>query len=290
MTIRHLQIFVEVCNRQSITAAAERLNMTQPAVSMAVKELESFYRVALFDRLNRRIYLTDAGRRLQQYADQILDQFDEAASVLRNEKNAGVLRLGVNVSVAETVLPALLTKLKKVLPDADIRIVVENTRATEEKLQNNEIDIALLDGFSPRSDRKTLRIFEEEMEVLCSPSLFEGAMTVERLADCPLLLREQGSGSRHCVDALFLRHGRTVHPTVESRSTLSLIELAKSGLGFTLLPKSIAEKACEDGGLCQVPITDDVFNRYYYAIYPIKKHLSPSMEALLAVFASPSDR
>ena len=290
MTVRHLQIFREVCRLQSITAAAERLNMTQPAVSMAVKELESFYRTVLFDRLNRRIYLTDAGRRLQQYADQILDQFDEAASVLRNEGKSGVLRLGVNVSVAETVLPSLLTRFRKAMPDADIRIAVENTRATEEKLQNNEIDIALLDGFSPRGDRKTLRIFEEEMEVLCAPSLFGGTMTVEELADRPLLLREKGSGSRHCVDALFLRHGRTVHPAVESRSTLSLIELAKSGLGFTLLPKSIAEKACENGSLCQVPVSNDVFNRYYYAVYPVKKHLSPPMETLLNLCTSLSDR
>jgi len=283
MTIRHLQIFREVCQKQSITAAADRLNMTQPAVSMAIKELECFYQTKLFDRLNRRIYLTESGLRLKQYTDQILEQFDEASAVLLNEPRCGGLRLGVNVSVAETILPDLLSRLKKVAPDADVRITVENTRATEEKLQNNDIDIALLDGFSPRGGRKTKRILEEKMEVVCSPSLFDGALTVSQLAERPLLLREKGSGSRLCVDALFLRHGHTVSPTVESQSTLSLIELAKSGAGYTLIPQSIARKVCDMRTLCPVPITNDVFNRYYYAVYLAKKHITPTMSALLAL-------
>lgn len=72
MTLRHLEVFRAVCARESITLAAEHLNMTQPAVSLAVKELEAFYGVQLLERMNRRIYITDAGRSLLQYADAVL--------------------------------------------------------------------------------------------------------------------------------------------------------------------------------------------------------------------------
>lgn len=83
MTLRHLEIFRAVCARESITLAAEHLNMTQPAVSLAVKELEAFYGVQLLERMNRRIYITDAGRSLLQYADAVLSQFEESVRVLR---------------------------------------------------------------------------------------------------------------------------------------------------------------------------------------------------------------
>ena len=78
MTLRHLEVFRAVCARESITLAAEHLNMTQPAVSLAVKELEAFYGVQLLERMNRRIYITDAGRSLLQYADAVLTQFEES--------------------------------------------------------------------------------------------------------------------------------------------------------------------------------------------------------------------
>ena len=83
MTLRHLEIFSAVCAQESFTRAAEQLNMAQPAVSLAIRELEVFYNVRLFERMNRRVYLTEAGRTLRQYADTVLSQFQESVEVLR---------------------------------------------------------------------------------------------------------------------------------------------------------------------------------------------------------------
>ena len=84
MTLRHLEIFSTVCAQGSFTRAAEKLNMAQPAVSLAIRELEVFYNVRLFERMNRRVYLTEAGRTLWQYADTVLSQFQESVEVLRD--------------------------------------------------------------------------------------------------------------------------------------------------------------------------------------------------------------
>ena len=86
MTLRHLQIFRAVCDCGSITAAADRLNVTQPSVSMAIRELEVFYQTRLFDRINRKIYLTEAGTMLRQYTDTMLDQYDDMTILLREGK------------------------------------------------------------------------------------------------------------------------------------------------------------------------------------------------------------
>ena len=89
MTLRHLEIFSAVCAQESFTRAAEQLNMAQPAVSLAIRELEVFYNVRLFERMNRRVYLTEAGRTLRQYADTVLSQFQESVEVLRGPRDAG---------------------------------------------------------------------------------------------------------------------------------------------------------------------------------------------------------
>ena len=98
MTLKHLRIFVEVCRMDSITKAAENLNMAQPAVSNAIRELESFYQVKLFERMNRKIYITSAGKYLCESADAILSQFDESKDVLLDIASSTKIRIGSNVS------------------------------------------------------------------------------------------------------------------------------------------------------------------------------------------------
>lgn len=93
MTLRHLEIFSAVCVQESFTRAAEQLNMAQPAVSLAIRELEVFYNVRLFERMNRRVYLTEAGRTLRQYADTVLSQFQESVEILPGERHPGGLPL-----------------------------------------------------------------------------------------------------------------------------------------------------------------------------------------------------
>ena len=132
MTLRHLTIFRAVCQTESITLAAEHLNMTQPAVSLAVRELEDFYGVQLFERMNRRIYITEAGRTLLQYADTILSQYAESVQVLQEARHRGSCRFGVHVTFGETVLPSLLRRLAEQLPDITVRGTASRWRSWQE--------------------------------------------------------------------------------------------------------------------------------------------------------------
>ena len=193
MTLRHLTIFRAVCQTESITLAAEHLNMTQPAVSLTVRELEDFYGVQLFERMNRRIYITEAGRTLLQYADTILSQYAESVQVLQEARHRGSCRFGVHVTFGETVLPSLLRRLVEQLPYITVRAFVTNTRENEEMLLRNELDFAVIDNVKGLEALRTVPLGKEEMAVVCRPDHRSGnSITLEELAGERLLLREKG--------------------------------------------------------------------------------------------------
>ena len=288
MTLRHLQIFRVVCEEESITRAAEKLNMTQPAVSIAIRELESFYQVSLFERLNRKIFLTEAAHTLLQYADTLTEQFEEAVRVMRRESHCHTCRLGANVTTGEIALAVFAQKIRRAVPDIDLRLVVNNSRTIEAMLMQNALDFAIVNQVSDRHNWKSTLLSKEKMVVVASSGLLAGrkSMTVSELSREPLLLREQGSGSRKCVDAVFQRHGQTPSPVLESISTLSLIEMAKRGLGFAILPREVVLRELACGEIQTVDRQGDAFERHFYLIYHNRKFLTDTLQTVMDVLCT----
>ncbi len=287
MTIRAFQIFRTVCETESVTAAAERLGVSQPAVSAAVKELETAYGVSLFDRMNRRIYLTQEGRVLRRYADQILALADEAAAAVRDGRGEATCRLGVNMTVAETVLSDLMARLKRALPGTEIAVRVHNCEAIERMLAENELDAAIIDRAAlPGTVSEPL--WEDRMLVVAGPWAPD-RLSAEELAGQRLLLREKGSGSRECVDALFASLGRGAAPAAESTSTLGLAEMARCGMGYAVFPERLAGRFCADGRLKPVALDGGPLKRTYYLVRMEKKYVTAAadrmMNAVKACFA-----
>lgn len=286
MTLRHLEIFRTVCRLESVTRAAEALNMTQPAVSIAVRELEAFYQVRLFDRMNRRLYLTEPGRTLWQYAENLLSQFDASIDALRGQQLRPSCTLGVNGTFGETRLSGLLQRARDRHPELNLRVIVDNSQVIERHLMQNEVDLAILDELSHPQSLKTWVLYREHMVIVGRPDRLPEEITVETLSRQPLLLREPGSGSRKCVEAVFQRHGCPVAPAAECSNTLTLMALAEAGFGLTLLPKSVAEAVMPGRNLCCAEPLDDCFERcFYLAIHP-QKYLTDAIRSLLELIRS----
>lgn len=282
MTLRHLTIFRAVCQTESITLAAEHLNMTQPAVSLAVRELEDFYGVQLFERMNRRIYITEAGRTLLQYADTILSQYAESVQVLQEARHRGSCRFGVHVTFGETVLPSLLRRLAEQLPDITVRAFVTNTRENEEMLLRNELDFAVIDNVKGLEALRTVPLGKEEMAVVCRSDHRSGnSITLEELAGERLLLREKGSGTRDSIDTVFGAAGLTVSAFLDSSSTYALLSCARDGLGVTILPRSLTAEALREGTLKELTVTDGAFFRRYYLAHHKNKYLTDSVRQVV---------
>ena len=311
-----MQIFRAVCEQKNVTRAAELLGMTQPAVSIAIRELESYYNAKLFDRIGRRIYLTEAGQALLGYADAILSQFDEATQVLRSGTSFMRCRLGVNVSVGETILPDILDCLERRIPGIKVEIYIGNTRNIEHRLSANEIDVAIADCIAESSDRQIEDFYVGEVSVVASPEMAEKiycslnerdevhgslneydgghgslnerdevhgslndnvevrdslneriTLTVDELARQRLLLREEGSGSRISLEAIFRACGCAVEPVTVSTSDLCLLNLARRGFGVTILPRELVASDLESGRLRELHLVDAQIKRRYFLAY-----------------------
>ena len=284
MTLRHLEIFRSVCQAESITLAAEHLNMTQPAVSQAIRELESFYRTKLFERMNRRIYITESGRTLLQYTDTILSQFQDSIHALQEIQHSGNCRFGVHVTFGETCMPIILKRLSEELPDITAKAFVGNSRKNEEMLLRNELDFAVIDNVKLSPGLTVLPLCRERMAVVCRPDyLVKNQITLKELSKEHLLLREEGSGTRDSIEGVFHAAGERTSIYLDSSSTSALLACAKAGLGITILASSLIEHSIRKGELKELEVTDGSFFRQYYLAYHKNKYLTESIKQVIQV-------
>ena len=218
MTRKHFTIFVEVCRFLNFSQAAEALNTTQPAVSLAVKELESHYSVALFERMNRRVYLTPAGEALLATAQDVLRGFQEAEETLGQGRPLA-LRVGANVSFGEAGLAQVLGRFRQEHPQVRLRALVANSDKIQSLLAENQLDVGIVDGLGVSERLRAQPLYQEDLVLAAAPGRFPAPATVEELAALPLLLREPGSGLRSSVDRVFSQQGLAPQPLLESTST-----------------------------------------------------------------------
>lgn len=283
MTRRHLTIFVEACHCQSFSKAAEHLNTTQPAVSLAIRELEAHYGVKLFERMNRRIYLTQAGRALLAQAEEILRGFQEAEDLLGKGNAPYLLRVGANVTFGSTSLSPLLRQFRQEYPEVTLRVWVGNSQDIEKKLLENQLDVGIVDNVAASQHLKAFPLYVEQMCLLCSPGFSPSPSSLEELASLPLLLREPGSGMRRGVDRVFQARGLSPQPLMESTSTTALIRAAEAGLGILILPEAMAQPFLHQGTLRQLTVFGASFPRQYYAALHRQKTSSPPLKGFLTL-------
>lgn len=279
MTRKHFTIFVEVCRFLNFSQAAEALNTTQPAVSLAVKELESHYGVALFERMNRRVYLTPAGEALLATAQDVLRGFQEAEETLGQGRPLA-LRVGANVSFGEAGLAQILGRFRQEHPQVRLRALVANSDKIQSLLVENQLDVGIVDGLGVSERLRAQPLYQEDLVLAAAPGRFPAPATVEELAALPLLLREPGSGLRSSVDRVFSQQGLVPQPLLESTSTAALAQAAKAGLGVAILPEALAQR---ESGLQVGTVPEVRFFRQFACALHRQKAPSPALEAFLAL-------
>ncbi len=284
MTIRHLEIFRTVCRAGGATRAAEALGMTQPAVSIALRELESYYNTRLFDRVGRRLILTEAGETLRDCADSLLDGFEATAELLRDGGSFRRVRLGVNVSVGETLLCSILDELEREVAGIDIRVSVGNTREVERRLSEGELDLIVADCITRTPDREILPFHVGEAVVVCAKNYAAPSeLTFAELCGERLLLREPQSGSRIGLEAIAGEEGCVIEPSVESSSDLCLIELARAGRGITILPRELVDSRLASGELREIGLVGTQLMRRYFLAYSSRRRQTPALREAIDI-------
>ena len=285
MTIRHMIIFRTVCeNGFNSTKAAEVLHMTQPAVSLAIKELEQYYGVHLFDRIGRRLQITDAGKHFLQYAIHISDLFSDMETGLRDWDSKGILRIGASITIGSQFLPRYVKAFTEICPGLDVRVTVDQSERLEQKIMANELDCALIEGIAHDPNIVSEAYMEDHLSVRCSrdKGWKQGqVVSIEDFQRQRFLLREIGSGTREVFDRVVEQAGIHITPVWEAMSTTALVNAVINGLGIAVLPHRMILPALRQGLVCTVKVEGLSFSRNFHIIYHKDKFLTASAKRFI---------
>jgi DNA-binding transcriptional LysR family regulator len=286
MTLRHLKIFVTVCGEGGITKAAQKLFLAQPTVSFAVAELEKHYGVKLFDRLSRRLYLTDAGKKLLPYAQHIVLMFDEMENEAQNLDQSGTLRIGASITIGTFLMPGLIKAFSKIRPGVNIRVQVDNSGQIEQAVLSNQADLGLIEGVAHSAQLTGEPFRDDELVLLFAPGhRWEAQKSVMpgELKEEPFLMRERGSGGREILESALLLQEVEIEPAWESISTQAIIRAVENGLGVAVLPFLLVKSHLEQGRLVTRPIEGLSLKRKFAVIYHKNKYITSTMQKFIGL-------
>lgn len=284
MTIRHLQIFIAVADTGTMSLAAKQLYISQPTVSQVISEMESSYGVRLFERLSRRLYITDAGKQLLKYARHIVASFEEMERGLHDASEHPILRIGATITVGSCILTGIIRRFETKCPQIQVQAYVDNTRSIEKMILESELDLALVEGVVSEEDIVAQPMIDDELVLVCGmqhPFAQKQSCFAEELRGQAFILREEGSGTRARFEGYLNAHGVEIFPKWVCHSSDSILKAVEGGQGLSVLSKLLAEPSIQAGKMHQIHLSDARLTRSFSLIYHKNKFLSEPLLQLI---------
>lgn len=289
-TLRQLEVFEAIARLGSFTRAAEELFLTQPTVSMQIKKLSDAVGLPLFEQVGKKIFLTAAGRELQNTCREVFKHFAHFEMAVADMKGlkCGSLRLAV-VTTAKYFAPRLLGPFCQRYPGIEVSLKVSNRERVLERLHDNEDDLYIL-GQPPEDVDAVADPFLENPLVVLAPADHPLAgkrrIPLARLAKEPFLLREPGSGTRAACERLFAEHRLKVNVRMVLGSNEAIKQAIVGGLGVSVLSRHTLALDAPLGQLAILDVEDFPIQRHWYVVYPRGKQLSVVARAFLEYLKS----
>ena len=283
-TLRQLDTFLEVVRTGSVSRAADKLHVTQPAVSMQLRQLEESLGVPLLEMAGRTLRLTAAGAEVEQSAAAAvarLKELDDLVAAHRGLKT-GKIDLAV-VSTAKYFAPMLLVRFRAMFPDITITLQVHNREGIMKLLARNEVDLIIM-GRAPESmDCSSTEFATNPMSFICAPShplsrRRDAAISV--LEGQQFVVREPGSGTRSAMQQLLAEHRITPDIVMEMPSNETIKQAVMAGMGMAFLSLRTVRQELAAGHLALVDIVGLPVIRHWYVTHLRAKRLSPAADAL----------
>lgn len=238
MNIRHLTIFITVCQQGSMTAA-QKLYISQPSVSSAIREFENEYGVQFFDRSSKRLTLTEYGQEVYVYGTRILSLIDDISTSISKKNINTTLRLGTGTAFGAQYLPHIVKKFKKYNPQCIFDVTIDSSEVLEPLLANGELDLCIMEGTSHIPDFHHQEIYNSPIVTVCHkdhPLADKKNVTAKQLIQEPLLLREKLCPTREMVNAYFSNQNLSVTSFTKAKKASGLLNAVKENLGIAMLP------------------------------------------------------
>src|SRR5215475_7498080 len=250
LSLDQLQTFADVVELGSFSAAARRLNLTQPAVSLQIKQLEGRLGVRLIERVGRRASATAAGRDLLTHVHQVDAAVAGALAAVADHREGGIgrLRLGTGATACIYLLPPVLRALRQTFPALEIVVSTGNSPEILAALEGNAIDVALVTLPAPGRSLQAVWTRDDEMVAIFPPGTasLPARITADFLAERPLVLYEAGGHARRVIDDWFMRAGVAAKPIMELGSVEAIKKLVGAGMGCAVLPRLALMERSDD--------------------------------------------
>jgi DNA-binding transcriptional LysR family regulator len=251
LRLDHLQAFVAVIEHGTFSAAAERLRVSQPAVSQQVRQLEQRLGIRLVERVGKRAAPTAAGAELLVHAERINAAVDGALEAVARHATGelGRVRLGTGATACIYLLPAILRDLRARMPTLEVTVTTGNTAEIVRSVEENLLDLGFVTLPAGGRMLEVAPVLDDEFVAIAPPGTdLPAAVTADVLARLGIILYEPGGNTRRIVDDWLARSGEAFRPVMALGSVEAIKELVGAGLGCSVLPRlAVADKARRDG-------------------------------------------
>ncbi len=297
ITLKQLAVFVSIYQTGSTSRASEEMHLSQSAVSSALTELESRLQMPLFERVGRRLNQHPNAHPIYIQAQAILGQ--SLTLEHYHQYQARQIHIGASTTIGNYVLPSLLGKLYEALPDANVDMYIANTQEVVSEVEQLNIDIALVEGMPRPIDMKaieqrewrtdTLMIFAKRdskwLKNVATYSQDEGCyqLTINQLAQLPLLVREAGSGTRQIIDEQLLKYLPNAEVVKAIHQSEAIKHMVSADIGLGCLSQHVIETELATGELVQVSVAGIDLSRTWWLVWHKARHQSPIWQTFIDI-------
>lgn len=271
ITLNQLRIFLAVARFEHVTRASEEVNLSQSAVSMALRDLEEALKGPLFERVGRNLKLNDRGRLLQQEAAKLMLQVDDLVSAFTNKENElhGELKVGASSTIGNYLLPEIIGRFSRKYPGVTINLEIRNTEQIENRLLDYSLDLGFIEGIAHHFDIHAERWLQDQLVVIAAPDYWaeqKNNLTVRELSDVKWIMREKGSGTRDVFERALQAHVREIKEFLTFGHTEAVKHAVMAGLGVGCLSRFAVAQELEREDLIEVHIKELNLDRPFWII------------------------
>ncbi|NLP35959.1 MAG: LysR family transcriptional regulator [Clostridiales bacterium] len=286
MTIRHLKIFIEVVDCGKMSTAATKLFISQPTVSQAIKELEEHYGCLLFERLSKKLFITEKGKKLLSYARNVVKQFEDLEAMMLESNYVEKIRIGATNTVGNCILGDVIKVFREHNPQFEVFSYVGNTKEIEEKLLKSELDIGIVEGIVKSQDLISIPEVNDFLVLICSadhPLAKKETVELEDLKNENFIMREQGSGTRELFERYLLEKGVPIRIVSEANSSDTIKKAVIDSQYLAVLSIRLVEEEVKNGKIHVIQNMNSDWDRYFSIVYHKNKHVTDEIEYLIEV-------
>lgn len=282
ITIRQIEVLDAVSREGSVTAAATALHLTQPAVSMQLRQLEETLELSLFEPVGRGLQITEPGRELAEMATDILQRLDDVTRAARELRGVrrGRVRLGV-VSTAKYFAPRLLAQFLKSHAGLELKLNVYNRERIIEQLQSYAIDLGIMGQPPEGGNLAGIPFAPNPLAIVAAPShrlSLSNQIAPEELEQEPFIVRESGSGTRIAMDRFFADSGVSVSTVMETDSNETIKQSVMAGIGIGMLSLHTVRLELAAGRLVALRVAGLPLRRQWFVVHSRLRRLTPAAD------------